>query len=698
MKRLISIIIFITLLSLPYKIFSQETDLSTETTETNQITNESLINESSSKLPKTTYKTLSPLVFEQTIIGTILPQTSSLATVDVRKYKKKGNSSDLIDYLQNIPDITTPTYYGSEGSLTTIFTPRGEKVNIQVNELDISTMANSSYDVNVLDPLFFNSLEIYYGPSSSRYGNGNYGGIVNFGLLGDEKINFLRVIRSIGTSFNTYYVMSDLSLKTEFGNFYLGISYNRSDNLFSFNISELYTNHSTLEPTNYTRQGAGYHKYSGLARFITTLFDVKIDTGILITLPTVNEPNQVKISNPLDYEKATSKVRFLLPYIKAKYSTEDINLGLKIYYTENLRNREVEKLISPWGGSIASKIYSSKFSAELEGQKTIEVLPENFISIGGSVNYSLNSYDVINTNLNTFPTTSTNESKTNASRNIVGTYIEANYVLSKLLTFTASSRFDYTINETFETSPRIGILVKPIDLVGIRSSIWRAYRLPYFDDIFGPIAYGYGTTPLTNLKTEYANGIDSTLFFEYKDKLNLHLGITVYYSDITNMIAFNSQTFSMENIGKVFTRGVNIQTKVNYNDLLTSLISYTYNESINGNASDLINWEKPVFLSHRPLNSLYIDIVYDRGYFGFGAYLNYQWNRFNYVYDSSFNVIGNRPLDDILVLSISHWVRPKDWVELGVEWKRIFIGNEYIEGYPIPEEKVNSYVIFTLGW
>lgn len=644
-------------------------------------------------------KILSPLVFERTVFGSILSRDTSTATIDVRKYNKKGNSSDIIDYFQNIPDISTPTYYGSEGSLTTIFTPRGDKVNIAVNGLDISTMVNSTYDVNVLDPFFFNSVEIYYGPTSTRYGSGNYGGVINFNLLGDEKYNFLRVIRTIGTSFETYYVMSDLSLITEIGKIYLGVGYNRSENLYQFNISSLYTNYSSLEPTNYTRQGAEYTKYSLLGRYITSVYGIDIDTGILATLPTVNEPNRVSLSNPLDYEKAKSKVRFLMPYVKSKYSFDDGELGLNIFYTENLRNREVEKLISSFGGSIGSKIYGGKLSTEIEGKKKLSINNENELIIGGTLNYSYNFYDVVNTNFSVFPTTNTNESKTNANRSITGLYLEVDYLMSRLLQITLSSRFDYIDFKNFELSPRFGLLLKPVEFLGFRGSLWRSYRLPYFDDIYGPIAYGYGTSPLTNLNTEYVNGIDFSTFVDYSyENYKIYLSITPYYSDTTNLIAFNNTTFTTENIGKVFNRGINIQAKFNYKDLLTSLISYTYNESINGNASESIGWSKIIFQNYRPLNLLYVDIVYDRGYFGFGAYLNYQWNRFEYIYDTFFNITGNRPLDDIMTLSISHWVRPANWVEMGVEWKRNLIGNEYVEGYPIPEEKVNAYIIFVAGW
>ncbi|MCS7298391.1 MAG: TonB-dependent receptor [Spirochaetia bacterium] len=666
-----------------------------EQTNTNEVQNAPQTN----VVQKDSLKTLSPLVFETTVIGSVWERETSASTMDVRKYKKKGDSPDFTDYFQNIPDTLTPTYYGMIGHVVNIFTPRGDKVNIAVNGIDISTAANSSYDVSVLDPLFFESLEIYYGPSSARYGGGNYGGVVNFNLLGDEKKNFIRVIRTLGASFETYYVMSDLSLITDFGKFYLGVSYNRSENIFNFNVSTLYTNQSSLEPTNYVRQGAEHTKYSGLFRYISEVFGIMLDTGVLLTLPTTHEPNQVQKNNPLDYEKAESRIRFILPYIKANYKMDLTELGFKLYYTEQLRNRKVEKLLSPFGGSIGSKILASKVGAEFDVKQRIDIDTMNAVLLGLALNYISDGYDVVNTNSSTFPSTNTNESKTNASRNIIGVYLEGNYLLSSLLQLTASSRFDLIDANIFELSPRIGVLVKPTEFLGIRTSVWRAYRLPYFDDVYGPVAYGYGPNVLTNLKTEYVNGIDASIIFDYKiGDFGIYLSLTPYYSDTTNLIAFNNATFTTENIGKVFTRGINSQFKLSFRDTLTSTISYTYNESINGNASEFIGWSRLVFLSHRPLNSLYIDIVYERGYFGLGAYLNYFWNRFGYVYDSAFNIIGNRTFDDILTLSIKHWARPKEWVELGVEWKRNLIGNEYVEGYPIPEEKINTYVIFEFSW
>lgn len=699
LKRIL-IMIFLATILVATVFAEAQTDASQEVqTGANQVEPTSQTNTNTQGAVREPLKTLSPLVFETTVLGSIWDRDTSASTIDVRKYKKKGDSPDFTDYFQNIPDTLTPTYYGMIGHMVNIFTPRGDKVNIAVNGLDISTMVNSSYDVSVLDPLFFSSLEMYYGPSSSRYGSGNYGGVVNFNLLGDEDKNFIRVIRTLGASFETYYVMSDLSLITDFGKFYLGVSYTKSENLFNFNVSTLYTNQSSLEPTNYVRQGGEYLKIAGLFRYITEISGIRLDTGILASLPDIHEPNQVQPANPLNYEKAESRVRFLLPYIKANYKSDSTEVGLKLYYTEQLRNRKVEKLLSPFGGSIGSKILGNKIGTEIDVKQRIDIDTQNAVLLGLAFNYSLDGYDVVNTNFSTFPSANTNESKTNASRSILGAYVEGNYLFSSSIQFTASSRFDFIDANALELSPRVGILVKPIEFLGIRSSAWRAYRLPYFDDIYGPVAYGYGTSVLTTLKTEYVNGIDASLIFDYKiGDMSIYLSLTPYYSDTTNLIAFNNTTFTTENIGKVFTRGINSQFKLSFRDSLTSTVSYTYNESINGNASEFVGWSRLVFLSHRPLNSLYVDIVYERGYFGLGAYLNYLWNRFGYVYDPAYNVIGNRPFDDILTLSIKHWARPKEWVELGVEWKRNLIGNEYMEGYPIPEEKINSYVIFEFSW
>ncbi|MCX8028752.1 MAG: TonB-dependent receptor [Brevinematales bacterium] len=687
-------LLFVTILITSISPFSYSEELNTNITQ--NATN--IQKKASYESHKRTYKTLSPLVFEKTVVGTIWERDSTFSTIDVRKYKKKGDSSDITDYIQNIPDIQTPTHYGAEGSLITLFNPRGDKYNISINGLGISTMINSSYNANLLDALFFNGVDIYYGPSSSKYGSGNYGGVLNFNLLGDEDVSFIRVIRTLGASFETYYVMSDLSLVTDFGKFYLGVSYNRSENAFYYNISTLYTNQSSLEPTNYIRQGAHYTKYSILARYINNISGINLDIGFLGTLPTIDEPNQVQITSPLSYEKATSRNRFLLPYIKTRYSFDNTEIGLNLYYTEHYTTRKVEKPLNTSYGSLGSEISSSKFSTEIELKRKLLINEMNSILLGISLNFDYNSSKSESTNYSSFPTPSTNVGKTNATRNILGLYTEVNYLLSSLLQITASSRFEYMDGNIFELSPRLGILLKPTDFIGIRSSVWRAYRLPYFDDIYGGIVYGYGTV-ITNLTTEYVNGIDTSFILNYNtDTIGFYFSLTPYYQDTTNLIAYNNATLNTENIGKVYTRGINLNAKISFKDTLTSTISYTYNEAINGNAYEYIGWKNPVFLNYRPLNILYIDIVYERGYFGLGAYLDYIWYRYQYIYDSNFNIVGNKPIDDILTISIKHWARPKEWVELGVEWKRNLIGNEYIEGYPIPEEKINTYVIFEFSW
>ncbi|MEN2998533.1 MAG: TonB-dependent receptor [Brevinematia bacterium] len=643
-----------------------------------------------------TSKWLNIPAFEKVVVGTLCDKKLPLTTFDVRKYPKKGLSMDISDYLQSIPDILTPNYYGSEGSLTVLFTPRGDKVNIAINDLDISTVVNSSYDASLLDPLFFNSVEILYGPTSSRYGSGNYGGVVNFNLV-DEEEPRLRAIVGTGLP-RKYFISADLVLTNIVGKLYLGASYGVNSNLYHFNVSTLYTNYSTLEPTNYIREGAGYTKYSFLLRYLRSISGFNMDIGFLSTYPRVQEPNSVLAHNPLNYEKAVSEIRFLLPYIKLDYEHGDSKIGLKVFYTEHLRNRRVEvPRISFYGTSIGSEIYGGKAFVEIEAKTRFFVDPLNAIFLGGTVSYSHNLYSVVNTNLVVFIVTNTNETKTNASSRILGLYLEGDYALSELLRFTLSGRVDYVEFNNIEFSPRLGILITPTELFGIRSSAWRSYRLPYFDDLYGPVAYGFGSSALTNLQTEYMNGLDFGIFIDYKlKKCKLYFSAVTYYSDTTNLIAWNNTTFSTENIGKVFNRGINLLSKISYGNSITSLISYTYNESINGNASDNVKWNRVVFLNYRPLNSLYVDLAYDQSTLGGRIYINYQWNRFEYEYDSSFNIVGNRSLDNLMTLSVAVWNKPLDWLEIGAEWKRNIIGNEYTEGYPTPEEKITLYTLVRL--
>lgn len=635
-------------------------------------------------------------VFEETIVGSLITKTLPLTVTDVRKHTKRRNLSTMFDYLQDIPDTLTPNYYGADGSLTAIFTPRGEKVNLAINGLDVSTIVNSTYDASILDPFFFSSVEIYYGPSSARYGSGNYGGVVNF-TLAEEKNNKASILLGIG-SFGTYYSAGEITTTSEIGKFYIGATYSRHNNIFTFNLSHLYTNFSQLEPTNYVREKAEHSKYSLMARYVSEISSVRIDSGVLVTFPEVNEPNSILPHNPLDHEKATSKTRFLLPYLKLSYAHNDGETGLKIYYTEHLRNREVERVrLSPWGSSIGSKIYGNKVSLEIETKHQVNLLPKHFVFLGASISYSANFCETINSNLLTFPTTNTNESGTNITRNIIGAYIEGNYYVSPLLNLMLSGRIDYIDTSQIEFSPRAGIMVKLLESIGIRSSVWRAYRLPYFDDVFGPIVYGYGTSPLTNLKTEYITGVDLTFSFEHEiQNHKFLLSVTPYYSDATNLIAWNPSTFSTENIGKVYTRGANVLLKFEYNKNLKSLVSYTYTEPINVNSSESAG--KIIFLNYRPLNSLHIDLMYEEDTLGIKTHLTYYWNRFEYTFDSNFNVAGNRPLDDIMSISCKVWTKPSPGTEVGVEIKRHLIGNEYVEGYPLPEERITFYTIISHEW
>lgn len=648
-----------------------------------------------------TNRSLSPLTFETTVLGTVVERNTAFSTIDTKRYEKKSRTYSTVDYLNNIPNISFGAYPGSEGSLVTPFS-RGDKLNIAINGFDISTSVNSSYDLSLIEPLYFKGIEIYYGPSSSRYGSGHYNGIINLETLGDENSSFIRVVRSLNPLLdpNEYYVMSDLSLITEVGKFYLGVGYTKLKNNYTFDINTLYTNKTDLEPTNYVRQGAEYKRYSLLARYIGNWGDLSVDSGFLGTLPEVHEPNQVLINDPLNYEKAISKSRFVLPYLKLSYKYDNIETTFKLHYTEHLRNRNVEKLQNPlWGGSIGSVVYGNKFSSELSGKYSLNLLEDNQFSLGAGLGYTRDGYYVNNTNFITFPTTSTNEIYTNDYRDTLGLYLEANYKYNEFVDLLVSSRFDYIDFNKVELSPRLGVLIKPTDIFGVRSSVWYGYRLPYFDDVYGPVAYGYGTSPNTNLQTEYVQGIDLGAILNAKlGNFGFFFSLTPFYSYSTNLIGYDPSITNTRNFSKVINRGVEITGKLSYKDVLTSLISYTYNEPIDLVATEKLNWDKVIFLPYRSLNSLYVDIVFDNGYYGIGAYMNYSFGRYSYVYDNTYTqVIGMSNLDDIMVLSLSTWARPLEYVELGIEALKYLLGNEYSPGYPVQEEKIYVYVVYTIG-
>jgi outer membrane receptor protein involved in Fe transport len=634
-----------------------------------------------------TNRSLSPLTFETTVLGTVVERNTAFSTIDTKRYEKKSRTYSTVDYLNNIPNISFGAYPGSEGSLVTPFS-RGDKLNIAINGFDISTSVNSSYDLSLIEPLYFKGIEIYYGPSSSRYGSGHYNGIINLETLGDENSSFIRVVRSLNPLLDPseYYVMSDLSLITEVGKFYLGVGYTKLNNNYTFDINTLYTNKTDLEPTNYVRQGAEYNRYSLLARYIGNWGDLSVDSGFLGTLPEVHEPNQVLINDPLNYEKAISKSRFVLPYLKLSYKYDNIETTFKLHYTEHLRNRNVEKLQNPlFGGSIGSVVYGNKFSSELSGKYSLNLLEDNQFSLGAGLGYTRDGYYVNNTNF----TTSTNEIYTNDYRDTLGLYLEANYKYNEFVDLLVSSRFDYIDFNKVELSPRLGVLIKPTDIFGVRSSVWYGYRLPYFDDVYSHVIYDYGTrSPNTNLQTEYVQGIDLGAILNAKlGNLGLFFSLTPFYSYSTNLIGYDPSITNTRNFSKVINRGVEITGKLSYKDVLTSFISYTYNEPIDLVATEKLNWEKVIFLSYRPLNSLYVDIVFDNGYYGIGAYMNYSFGRY----------IGMSNLDDIMVLSLSTWARPLEYVELGIESLKYLLGNEYSPGYPVQEEKIYVYVVFTIG-
>ncbi len=164
----------------------------------------------------------------------------------------------------------------------------------------------------------------------------------------------------------------------------------------------------------------------------------------------------------------------------------------------------------------------------------------------------------------------------NHTQNDGGIFLQDSLPLNKRLTVIAGVRYDYSTNYQSPLSPRISLNYDVNDFFTVKCGYGKAFRAPTINELYwDQPAFGmYGNS---NLKPEEGERFD--LIGEWKQKTQSFTA-DLYLSNVTNGIKWvdpeGDFTYTVANIDKMKTYGLNLNWEKAWNEQITGTIGYQW--------------------------------------------------------------------------------------------------------------------------
>jgi len=570
------------------------------------------------------------------------------------------NFSTVTDIVKYFPDVFIKDY-GGFGGIKTI-SLRGtasSQTQILLDGVPISSSQNSVVDFSSLPLTYFESIDVIANGSSSLFGANSLGGTINL----HSKIPEAKSI----------------NLASSFGSFdYFNFSIDANSKIFKipYFISLNYLNSSGNYPFEYNDFG----KLTTIKRNNGDISSLNANLGIEIQM------NKSLVSSKLFLTNSARGVPGAVLLGKIENSSASLNES-KILYLTNLytkidtnRNNELKFL----------------FSYNLSDYNDEEILLNNgfsnsfFISRDLRIieDYTINSNKISqNISLNLLYSNLSGSKLSNDVNNYVermnlGIGYDIIYDLykneSKSLSSLLSAKYDYWSDIKNILSYSAGLDFRNIILNTDLKLIYSYnYRIPNFNEMY---YLNYGTV---NLLPEKSNSYSLSLdIFPYKF---LKINANTYFINTKDQIISVPKSpisWSAQNIGTVYNYGIstNIQLSL-FHNTLTSMLSYTYQQSIDKTANSP-SFNKLIPYLPEEIISFLINYSYSR--FAIGATLYYNSFRY-YMIDNSLSSIMEKYYTIDINLSMKTKILSND---LNISFIIKNITDQYyeiIKNYPMPK-------------
>lgn len=156
-----------------------------------------------------------------------------------------------------------------------------------------------------------------------------------------------------------------------------------------------------------------------------------------------------------------------------------------------------------------------------------------------------------------------------------GLFLQNNWSINDKASLLTGLRYDYSTNYPAPLSPRIHLSYAFNPEFTMKCGYGKAFRAPTMNDLYWDQP-AYGMTGNPNLKPEDGERYDLTGVWK---KGNHSLTVNLYHSNMTDGIRWDTDdfiTYTVINIAKVRTTGVNIKWEKTWGDFFTGKIGYRW--------------------------------------------------------------------------------------------------------------------------
>ncbi|MFH0947531.1 MAG: TonB-dependent receptor [Elusimicrobiota bacterium] len=476
-------------------------------------------------------------------------KTATNITVISEEEIKNSDAKNVGEILENKTGIVEVSKIGTLGSETTLRIRSGggsaNQVLVMVDGRPVNNSSLGSANLSEIPTENIERIEIMRGPSSALYGANALGGVVN---IITKKATAAKPKTDIGIDYGSF---GTQNYKVNFtampGKANILLSGGK-------NVTDGFRDNSVYDATNLSAKiGYDFEKYGELSLsngFLTSKLGVP---GTNKTPLGEWDNHKERAASTPNANQKTNKQYYELNH--KKEIADETKLQSKIYlhqdslhYKDPKWNSDDIGISNTIGGNIQIDTLHN-ITAGIEG-KNDKYKKKNEIAKTTDIDKWTDTFAIFVQKIFNF----------------------------EPLTTTVGTRYDY--NNVFggQLNPRIVNIYKLNDNFKLSSTVGRAFRAPTFNDLYWPDPFMPGNP---DLKPETSIGTDFGM--EYKLKEILTSKITLFYSDVDDFIQWapnESGIWTPSNVGKAFSRGVELETENNIAKNLTQNLNYTFLESM----------------------------------------------------------------------------------------------------------------------
>ncbi|UCF05279.1 MAG: TonB-dependent receptor [bacterium] len=468
-----------------------------------------------------------------------IDKTASFTRVISKEEIRKYQTDSVVEVLRSAAGMDI-VQSGSMGKTSSIFI-RGANSNhclVMLDGVPINDPTTGAFDFSDLTTVNIERIEIVRGPHGILYGSTAIGGVIN--IISTRAAEGAR--RSIclsGGSFGTATGSVDLTGGGKTSNYALSILRTTTDGRFS---NDFYKNtslsgsvRSHVTPTSNISVNL---KYSDVAK---GLRGSEFDT----------DPNAVQSGGSFfisaQYQQFVHRIWNY--YIRTSFYTNEITFDDPVDPLEE----------GPFAGDAFSEINSD--IQNVTWQNNLRFLENLWFTAG----LEWREERTTNSGFSPFGTTSFDNEINNIAYFFNG-IVDPKSLPVLALGARVDDHSEFGTISTYKLSISYSIDRTRTTLKG---SIGSGFRAPSLNELYYP---GYGNP---DLSPEKAQGYDVG-FSQEIDPLQLSCEVSYFRNDYENMIAFNLETYTADNIGKSFSDGMEISLKLEPWSFCTVSGHYTY--------------------------------------------------------------------------------------------------------------------------